>query len=103
MAAQPPPPLVSATWSCHLMYREPQLITVTLNMSQQNTSEGCPAHILLNQVCLIGLPSTFCNYLMLLFSVVVSKSVTNVKPEVLASGRILTHMTPIPANLKYVP
>merc|ERR1712098_111399 len=32
-------------------------------------------------------------------AVVVSKSVTNVKPEVLASGRILTHMTPIPANL----
>lgn len=32
-------------------------------------------------------------------SVVVSKSVTNVKPEVLASGRILTHMTPIPSTL----
>lgn len=33
------------------------------------------------------------------FSVSVSKSVTNVKPEVLASGRILTHMTPIPSTL----
>ena len=103
MAAQPPPPLVSATWSCHLMYREPQPITVTLNMSQQSTSEGCQAHILLNQVDLIGNLSLKYFAIMLLFSVVVSKSVTNVKPEVLASGRILTHMTPIPANLKYVP
>ena len=33
-------------------------------------------------------------------SVVVSKAITNVKPEVLASGRILTHMTPIPSTLK---
>jgi len=35
----------------------------------------------------------------LIQSVSVSKSVTNVKPEVLASGRILTHMTPIPSTL----
>jgi len=33
-------------------------------------------------------------------SMVVSKAITNVKPEVLASGRILTHMTPIPSTLK---
>ena len=32
-------------------------------------------------------------------SMVVSKAITNVKPEVLASGRILTHMTPIPSTL----
>ena len=38
-------------------------------------------------------------YITLNVPVVVSKSVTNVKPEVLASGRILTHMTPIPSTL----
>ena len=37
------------------------------------------------------------SYPLRLFSVSVSKAVTFVKPEVLASGRILTHMTPLPS------
>ena len=72
-------------------------------MFQQNISEVSQVRISLNQVDKENVLAVLIFSIIFIFSVVVSKSVTNVKPEVLASGRILTHMTPIPANLKYYP
>ena len=43
-------------------------------------------------------PPTQFSPLTFTFTVSVSKAVTFVKPEVLASGRILTHMTPLPSS-----
>ena len=68
----------------------------TSSTCRLSTLEACRRPSSSSQVCEERYIKTQDSYF---FSVSVSKSVTNVKPEVLASGRILTHMTPIPSTL----